>query len=402
MNHKKNALEVDLYVFAAAFAEDHGCLYKDTQTCRVRLVQMLEENQWFGMACEFRGNGLYAQPSSSFVEHLSLWMEAFGMAPVEKTSLLLDHFKGTYPKTCTACQGYLAGSSLPGSPAALSALDHLLSFVQEEGIELEDMGDAQLHRLFEVSCSRLQKTAFMVMQGFVSTMAPAFTDRWEYTMTPYILTTQDETNAYPALVYTQLAWYVFNEDSWKEHGLIEKCTKSASQARAWLFMAMHFVCGLRATDLCRLQAPVLEEEDTAAYAEKLLKSPERETLSASLAQEWGRQLELTPRKPHKTQRFGNVPDLCLHIPEELFVPIGTILATALLHYDGTAPLMSGPVGVPQLRSLFGQEAVDLLEGHGFSTRRANKSYLQGISFAVGGDTLLGFRVAALARGHKGG
>ncbi len=140
----------------------------------------------------------------------------------------------------------------------------------------------------------------------------------------------------------------------------------------------------------------------AVLAAGILKSPERDSEAAALAQEWERQLSLTPRPPHKTSRFQNVPDLVVHIPEELQAPIGVILATALLHYDGKTPLMAGPVGVRQLRDLFGQEAVDLLDGHGFSTRRANKSYLQGIASTVDGEPYLAYQLASIARSHKGG
>ena len=108
--------------------------------------------------------------------------------------------------------------------------------------------------------------------------------------------------------------------------------------------------------------------------------------------------------PGKTARFGNVPEISLTVPESLLAPLGTILACALLSHEDGSPFIISGASCASLSAFFGPDFAAWAGSRSLSSRRCNKSYLQGIE-ALSGDTGTagaGYILAALARSHKGG
>jgi hypothetical protein len=132
----------------------------------------------------------------------------------------------------------------------------------------------------------------------------------------------------------------------------------------------------------------------------------------ALVEEFSARLKLYPLKPSKTSKHRNIPNLKLFIPEGLKAPLGVIMAIALAHHpdvkpgDGFVSRSDGKCVRNQyaMRKFFGEHFADALEGNPLSSRRCNKSYLQGIEATAPGTPgkPKGYMLASLARSHKGG
>ena len=138
----------------------------------------------------------------------------------------------------------------------------------------------------------------------------------------------------------------------------------------------------------------------------------REQLSAGtfdtdgLLEEVELRLRYAPMKPNKTKSF-NVPELKLFIAESLRKPLGFILSAAASYHESVPPggtFIRRTGSFTELHNFFGGNFTAACGNKDFSTRRANKSYLQGIELTVGNTPgkPKGYMLAALARSHKGG
>jgi hypothetical protein len=104
--------------------------------------------------------------------------------------------------------------------------------------------------------------------------------------------------------------------------------------------------------------------------------------------------------------------LKLFVPESLKAPLGLIMAIALAHHPEirtgdsfvTPSSQKSNRNLYVIRNFFGEPFVNKLGHRLLSSRRCNKSYLQGIEATVPGTPgkPKGYMLAALARSHKGG
>ncbi len=209
--------------------------------------------------------------------------------------------------------------------------------------------------------------------------------------------------AYATMDFLKMAHIVFNDESWKSEGLVKKALRSERDASLWLFVSCHFVCGWRGTDIVRLPMPELPS-DMNQFREQIKAG----CFDASdILAELEFRLRYTPLIPQKTERFEDVPDLKLFVPESLRLPFGTIYAIAASHHISKKPgepFIRKYGDRPHIESFFGKEFSKACGIHGFSSRRAVKSYLQGIEAMADSSSgkPKGYMLAALARSHKGG
>jgi hypothetical protein len=197
--------------------------------------------------------------------------------------------------------------------------------------------------------------------------------------------------------------------------MYSKAADSKNYADAWLYLALHYICALRTTDLMRLGHP------------KLTRKP-KEVLEAVASRSWSSSearrtlLSITTRltylniTPNKTNRTSNVTQLKFQVPESCQVLIGTLLAICEAHYQIGSPYSSKTSNAlirristyEQISNYMGDEIGDLFLERNFSSRSANKSYLQSVAMLA--DDILeekselnikGYFLAALARSHKG-
>ncbi|HEM3634491.1 TPA: hypothetical protein U1C38_002390, partial [Streptococcus suis] len=207
--------------------------------------------------------------------------------------------------------------------------------------------------------------------------------------------------------------FLFNDDYIVKNRMLDLAAKSKNYADTWLYLALHFICALRMTDLERIGHPILTREP-----EDVLKAVENGSWSSSEARKT--LLSITTRltylnlTPNKTKGTANVSQLKFHIPESCQVLIGTLLAICEAHYQinnkdsSERPLVRKIADYNRIKRYMGDEIGAFFKERDFSSRSANKSYLQAVAMLA--DDVLeqkselnikGHFLAALARSHKG-
>jgi len=366
----------------------------------------MDVNDWFGIEYAMQGQEpMIPESSLSCLDRsLTLWLSAYKRPANEKLTILLGHFKDTYPQTCRLYEKFVSDSRIAGDPSAWKLLDFLFSEIDKEITEYNETDLEKLVRLLESEATRT------VAKTFADFIMTAKRDgkplsRWNYAFeardNPDLINT-----AYSLSDFAAMAYCVFNEEMWVQQDMVKKAIQNKSYADLWLFAALHFICALRASDMMRLPAPSLPHSGDAIMEMIAAGSfPEKE--AAALTEELVIRLRIKPLRPSKTSAHEKIPELKLFVPQSLMIPLGTIIAIALAHHpeiragDG---FVKPNTNLANIRSFFGDHFAKALKHKRLSSRRCNKSYLQGVA-AIADDAPgkpKGYMIAALARSHKAG
>ena len=274
--------------------------------------------------------------------------------------------------------------------------------------------DAEVETLVEVATEVLTKSQGNILIQFIKWLLNKGVTRYRvsFEMTKRY-TIESANGAYELDEYLELMYYLFNEDYIIKNDMFSKAANSKNYADTWLYLGLHFICALRSTDLERLGHPKLTREPL-----DVLEAVVDGTWSSSEARRT--LLSITTRltylnlTPNKTKNASNVTQLKFHVPESCQVLIGTLLAICEAHfqlqipYNAENPLIRQIKTYEKITSYMGEEIGNLFLERNFSSRSANKSYLQSVAMLA--DDVLeenselnikGYFLAALARSHKG-
>ena len=274
--------------------------------------------------------------------------------------------------------------------------------------------DAEVETLVEVATKVLTKYLGDNLIQFIKWLLNKGVTRYRvsFEMTKRY-TIESANGAYELDEYLELMYYLFNEDYIIKNDMLCKAANSKDYADTWLYLGLHFICALRSTDLERLGHPKLTREPL-----EVLEAVVDGTWSSSEARRT--LLSITTRltylnlTPNKTKNASNVAQLKFHVPESCQVLIGTLLAICEAHfqlqipYNAENPLIRQIKTYEKITSYMGEEIGNLFLERNFSSRSANKSYLQSVAMLA--DDVLeekselnikGYFLAALARSHKG-
>ena len=274
--------------------------------------------------------------------------------------------------------------------------------------------DAEVETLVEVATEALTKLQGNILIQFIKWLLNKGITRYRvsFEMTKRY-TIESANGAYELDEYLELMYYLFNEDYIIKNDMLSKAANSKNYADTWLYLGLHFICALRSTDLERLGHPKLTREPL-----EVLEAVVDGTWSSSEARRT--LLSITTRltylnlTPNKTKNASNVTQLKFHVPESCQVLIGTLLAICEAHfqlqipYNAENPLIRRIKTYEKITSYMGEEIGNLFLERNFSSRSANKSYLQSVAMLA--DDVLeekselnikGYFLAALARSHKG-
>ena len=274
--------------------------------------------------------------------------------------------------------------------------------------------DSEVEKLVEVATENLTKLLGNVLIQFIKWLLNKGVTRYRvsFEMTKRY-TIESANGAYELDEYLELMYYLFNEDYIIKNDMLSKAANSKNYADTWLYLGLHFICALRSTDLERLGHPKLTREPL-----EVLEAVVDGTWSSSEARRT--LLSITTRltylnlTPNKTKNASNVTQLKFHVPESCQVLIGTLLAICEAHfqlqipYNLESPLIRRIKTYEKITSYMGEEIGNLFLERNFSSRSANKSYLQSVAMLA--DDILedkselnikGYFLAALARSHKG-
>jgi len=329
----------------------------EKRKCKDELIEFAAENEWFGANVLPVDDVFFANTSNEayfvnknderqLVMHMRLWIAAYGESAESKLRLLLDRLQEIHPVTATLLGNFFEDEYPNDYTAAWILTDFLCSALNGEITKADDKA---LDSMAVSADKKLPLNSARMFSAFLTYLRGKrkLANGWVYRFGPR--GEAKEKDAYPVMSYFKMAYTIFNEEAWETERLKEKALNSETYANLWAFVAFHFICGWRGSDIVRIPMPSLP------CAGEIM----REQLSSGnfdadgLLKEIELRLRYVPMKPSKTKSF-NVPELKLFIAESLRKPLGFILSAAVSYHENV------PLG-----GAFIRRAGNLMEIQGF-------------------------------------
>ena len=377
----------------------------DTIKHREKVSGFLLDNDWFGVSINLDDYTIAEKDAEVLKNHIKDYLtKPPGVKSMEGI------FSKKFPSTSELFVQFAEEEKLSGTNR-FYLLDFLAYYLTKD---LFLYSDAEVESLVEVATEVLTKLQGNILIQFIKWLLNKGVTRYRvsFEMTKRY-TIESSNGAYELDEYLELMYYLFNEDYIIKNDMLSKAANSKNYADTWLYLGLHFICALRSTDLERLGHPKLTREPL-----EVLEAVVDGTWSSSEARRT--LLSITTRltylnlTPNKTKNVSNVTQLKFHVPESCQVLIGTLLAICEAHfqlqipYNAENPLIRQIKTYEKITSYMGEEIGNLFLERNFSSRSANKSYLQSVAMLA--DDVLeenselnikGYFLAALARSHKG-
>ena len=372
---------------------------------REKVSGFLLDNEWFGVSINLDDYTISEKDAEVLKNHIKDYLTTPpGIKSMEEI------FSKKFPSTSELFNQFVKEEKLSKSDT-FYLLDFLAYNLTKD---LFLYSDAEVEKLVEVATENLTKLLGNILIQFIKWLLNKGVTRYRVSFEMTKRYTIESTNgAYELDEYLELMYYLFNEDYIIKNDMLCKAANSKDYADTWLYLGLHFICALRSTDLERLGHPKLTREPL-----EVLEAVVDGTWSSSEARRT--LLSITTRltylnlTPNKTKNASNVAQLKFHVPESCQVLIGTLLAICEAHfqlqipYNAENPLIRQIKTYEKITSYMGEEIGNLFLERNFSSRSANKSYLQSVAMLA--DDVLeekselnikGYFLAALARSHKG-
>ena len=372
---------------------------------REKVSGFLLDNEWFGVSINLDDYTISEKDAEVLKNHIKDYLTTPpGIKSMEGI------FSKKFPSTSELFVQFAEEEKL-SETNRFYLLDFLAYYLTKD---LFLYSDAEVETLVEVATEVLTKSQGNILIQFIKWLLNKGVTRYRvsFEMTKRY-TIESANGAYELDEYLELMYYLFNEDYIIKNDMLCKAANSKDYADTWLYLGLHFICALRSTDLERLGHPKLTREPL-----EVLEAVVDGTWSSSEARRT--LLSITTRltylnlTPNKTKNSSNVAQLKFHVPESCQVLIGTLLAICEAHfqlqipYNAENPLIRQIKTYEKITSYMGEEIGNLFLERNFSSRSANKSYLQSVAMLA--DDVLeekselnikGYFLAALARSHKG-
>ena len=372
---------------------------------REKVSGFLLDNEWFGVSINLDDYTISEKDAEVLKNHIKDYLTT---PPGIKSMEAI--FSKKFPSTSELFNQFVKEEKL-SETNRFYLLDFLAYYLTKD---LFLYSDAEVETLVEVATEVLTKSQGNILIQFIKWLLNKGVTRYRvsFEMTKRY-TIESANGAYELDEYLELMYYLFNEDYIIKKDMLCKAANSKDYADTWLYLGLHFICALRSTDLERLGHPKLTREPL-----EVLEAVVDGTWSSSEARRT--LLSITTRltylnlTPNKTKNASNVAQLKFHVPESCQVLIGTLLAICEAHfqlqipYNSENPLIRQIKTYEKITSYMGEEIGNLFLERNFSSRSANKSYLQSVAMLA--DDILeekselnikGYFLAALARSHKG-
>lgn len=211
--------------------------------------------------------------------------------------------------------------------------------------------------------------------------------------------------AYTVEQYAAMAYCLFHPQYIAQQDMLRKACENAMMAEAWLYLSLHWICALRPSDLQKI--PVLPlPGDAKILLQQIKTNSLPDAVYEEIIDRLAFQIQMHPWKPQKTHKY-NVPNVKLFFPQSLKASFGMMYLLVLIHRELEHRQDKQLFRLPQTRLLvkfLGKTFVNQLENGQFSSRAANKAFLQGIQQNTDQHPeirITGYMMASLARSHKG-
>lgn len=373
-----------------------------------KIAEIIVDTDWFGTSPIIHNNRVWLENKDIkfFLDMLNEFLENCDKPVSEKADILLSRLHMKLPLTTQFLKRFYDETYIPVSMQY--EINDFTLYYLEKDLNLYD--DNEIIALLEIICLTKTKQVGTVFVFFLSWLKEEC--RVSYKK-DFILKNRVEfkTRAYAGEEYLELIYYLFSEGYIEKNQMYERAVKSKNYADTWLFLSLHFVCALRNSDLVRIPHPTLPFQAKVCLQKikdnKYTDNDARLTLlSINL------HMTTMPLAPQKTERYSNVNFIKLIIPESAEVHFGKLFTICESHYQlsniAEQNLIRPIADYERINRYMGEDIGNLFLEANFSSRAANKAYLQSIEMFA--DDILnvheisntkGYMIAALARSHKG-
>lgn len=348
---------------------------EDPDFC-MKISKYLVSNNWFGKKPAVIDGKIMIEEDvlSIFSQNVSEYCENYKKDDNEKASYLIKKLQMQMPETAKLLSEYKRNID---SLTLYYLVDFLLYYLSGE---IHEATDQEIGELLNDGFDYLPKIYSDALADFINWTSRTTKTVYknQYYMNQYS-SNQDKTCAYDQFEYLQILFYLYNADYIEENDMYVKAAKSKDYVDTWLFLALHFLCALRNTDIVRIPHPILPS-DPQNILERVEqgKFADEDARMVLYSVVW--HLEAIKLTPNKTQATSGVASIKIHIPESVEVHIGKLFAIAESHFrmqslpDG--PLIRVITKYDQINKYMGEEIGDLFLENDFRCRAANKSYMQ--------------------------
>jgi len=381
---------------------------------RTKYIEFLEKHRYFGIevippdkvffSVPGRDDFYIRRADTEFLDYESRgFFEDFGVSEREKVARILKDSKG-HGTTRRCVENYLAFME-DGENIYTPSLTGFVRIV----FEIPDISIASDNDIIAaIEAAELGKTKSYLADFFTYVFSRETVRYHRFALK------KDESEALPAYTYEEfahLAKILFNTGYEREHRLTEKALDNSWYAEMWMFLACHYVCGWRASDICsRWVYPNLKGESnpfgicTETLKEDILRGAIQDEVYETVAMYVIRRIEMAYNVPQKTGHGR----LRSEILPELRPFFGKLTLIAEYHHLVSGEGYMKPCRIYRYRNrvdcrdFFGEEILKVTGMRHISSRRLNKSYLQGLEQTArdnGNTVLVSHVIAAYARNH---
>lgn len=381
---------------------------------RTKYIEFLEKHRYFGIevippdkvffSVPGRDDFYIRRADTEFLDYESRgFFEDFGVSEREKVARILKDSKG-HGTTRRCVENYLAFME-DGENIYTPSLTGFVRIV----FEIPDISIASDNDIIAaIEAAELGKTKSYLADFFTYVSSRETVRYHRFSLK------KDESEALPAYTYEEfahLAKILFNTGYEREHRLTEKALDNSWYAEMWMFLACHYVCGWRASDICsRWVYPNLKGESnpfgicTETLKEDILRGAIQDEVYETVAMYVIRRIEMAYNVPQKTGHGR----LRSEILPELRPFFGKLTLIAEYHHLVSGEGYMKPCRIYRYRNrvdcrdFFGEEILKVTGMRHISSRRLNKSYLQGLEQTArdnGNTVLVSHVIAAYARNH---
>lgn len=404
------------YIGIKTFLKNHDSNRFESRYVRIRnkYIDFLENNAYFGIEIVEPEEILFELPEredfyitkedAQLLEYKSeQFFQEFGLTEKEKTRWIMSHSK-EHPLSMEYIKKYLTyiedddniyTPSLTAFVRTVFDMSDIKQLTDEDIVSAIEDADA-------VRTKELLTDFFKYVAKY---------ENVKYHNVELKKRESDSEPAYPYEDFVRLAKILFNTDYDKEHNLTLKALENSKYAEMWMFLSCHYICGWRSSDICnRWIYPDLKGNDnpfkisTDTLKEDILNGNIADETYDKVALYAVRRIEMAYNVPQKT----GIGKLRSEIVPELRVFFGKLILIAEYHHikSGEGYMNSNRTAKYRnwviCRDFFGDDIYAITGKHSISSRRLNKSYLQGLEQSArdnGNTTLVAHVVASFARNH---
>lgn len=405
------------YIGIKAFLQNHDNDRFESRYVKNRnkYIDFLEDNAYFGIEIVEPENILFDLPEredfyitkedAQLLEYKSeQFFEEFGLTEEEKVRWIINHSKG-HLLTSEYIKKYLTyiededniyTPSLTAFVRTIFDMSDIKQLTDEDIVSAIEDADA-------VRTKNLLTDFFRYVAKYETV---------KYHNVELKKKESDSEPAYPYEDFIRLAKILFNTDYDKEHKLTPKALENSKYIEMWMFLSCHYICGWRSSDICdRWVYPDLKSNDNPfkinidTLKEDILNGNISDETYDKVALYAIRRIEMAYNVPQKT----GLGKLRSEIVPELRAFFGKLILIAEYHHitSGEGYMNSHRAAMYRswviCRDFFGDDVFAITGKHSFSSRRLNKSYLQGLEQSArdnGNTTLVAHVVASFARNHS--